>query len=206
MAYALLYGLGIGVILSSMLGTVFFFLVQNSIANGFKSSIFIAAGVISSDVLLIVLSYFNANLFPSGGYAESLVRIGGAILLLVMGVSNIRKHSKPQFAVPVYHSPWLLASKGFMLNALNPGNYISWLSISALLINVNHYSLAERWWFYTGALLSIFGMEMLIAVGAAKIKAYISEKFMRRLDLVLGIVFLVFAFVLLWPMLRELFK
>lgn len=204
MVYALLYGLGIGVILSSMLGTVFFFLVQNSIANGFKSSIFIAAGVISSDILLIVLSYFNANLFPSGGYAENLVRLGGALLLVIMGIGNIRKHSKPQFAVPVYNSPWLLASKGFMLNALNPGNYISWLSISALLINVNHYTLGERWWFYVGALLSIFGMEILIALGAAKIKTYISEKFMRRLDLVLGIVFLVFAVVLLWPLLRNL--
>ena len=134
MIYALFYGLGIGVVLSSMLGTVFFFLVQNSIANGFKSSVFIATGVITSDILLIVLSYFNANLFPSGGYAETLVRIGGALLLLLMGIGNIRKHSKPQFAVPVYSSPWLLASKGFMLNALNPGNYISWLSISALLI------------------------------------------------------------------------
>ena len=151
MVYALLYGLGIGVILSSMLGTVFFFLVQNSIANGFKSSIFIAAGVISSDIMLIVLSYFNANLFPSGGYAENLVRLGGALLLVIMGIGNIREHSKPQFAVPVYNSPWLLASKGFMLNALNPGNYISWLSISALLINVNHYTLGERWWFYVGA-------------------------------------------------------
>ncbi|HCT22199.1 MAG TPA: lysine transporter LysE, partial [Chitinophagaceae bacterium] len=60
MVYALLYGLGIGVVLSSMLGTVFFFLVQNSIANGFKSSVFIATGVITSDILLIVLSYFNA--------------------------------------------------------------------------------------------------------------------------------------------------
>ena len=47
-------------------------------------------------------------------------------------------------------------------------------------------------------------MEILIALGAAKIKTYISEKFMRRLDLVLGIVFLVFAVVLLWPLLRNL--
>ena len=47
---------------------------------------------------------------------------------------------------------------------------------------------------------------MLIALGAAKIKAYISEKFMRRLDLVLGIAFLVFAVVLVWPLLRDLLR
>ena len=46
-----------------MLGTVFFCLIQNSIDNGFKSGYFIATGVIVSDLLLIVVSYFNSNLF-----------------------------------------------------------------------------------------------------------------------------------------------
>ncbi len=206
MVYALIYGLGIGILLSSMLGTVFFFLIQNSISNGFRSSLFIAAGVIVSDILLILISYFNAYLLPSGGYAENLVRLGGGALLLGMGVSYLRKNSNAAIDVPLYSSPWMLASKGFLLNILNPGNYVSWLSISAILINVHQYSILERWWFYAGALGSIFGMEVLFAVLAVKIKKYLHERVLQRIDWVLGIIFIVFSGILLWPLLRDAFK
>jgi L-lysine exporter family protein LysE/ArgO len=206
MVYALIYGLGIGILLSSMLGTVFFFLIQNSISNGFRSSLFIATGVIVSDILLILISYFNAYLLPSGGYAENLVRLGGGALLLGMGVSYLRKNSNAAVDVPLYSSPWMLASKGFLLNILNPGNYVSWLSISAILINVHQYSILERWWFYAGALGSIFGMEVLFAVLAVKIKKYLHERVLQRIDWVLGIIFIVFSGILLWPLLRDAFK
>jgi L-lysine exporter family protein LysE/ArgO len=200
MFYALFYGLGIGILLSSMLGTVFFFLIQNSISNGFRSSLFIAAGVIVSDILLILISYFNAYLLPSGGYAEHLVRLGGGVLLLGMGINYLRKNPNVVTDVPLYSSPWMLASKGFLLNILNPGNYVSWLSISAILINVHQFSILERWWFYAGALGSIFGMEVLFALLAVRIKKYLSQKVLHRIDLALGIVFIVFAVILLWPL------
>ena len=190
--------------LSSMLGTVFFFLVQNSLANGVKSTIYIALGVISSDLLLIILSHFNSSLFPSGGQAEIWVRMGGAMFLLFLGISNIRKHTKLKYNTEIIRSPWMLASKGFMLNGLNPGNYFSWLSISAILTNVNHYTTAQLYWFYGGAMASIFGMEMLIAFGAVKIKRFVSEKLLHRIDVALGIVLIIFALVLLWPIVNEL--
>jgi len=97
MAYALFYGLLTGLILSSMLGTVFFCLLQNSIINGFKSGAFVAMGVIIADILLIVLGHFSASIFPSGGTTEMIVRIGGAIFLLILGISNLRSHKKILF-------------------------------------------------------------------------------------------------------------
>lgn len=166
MLYAFFYGLLTGLILSSMLGTVFFCLVQNSIINGFKSGAWVATGVIFSDIILIVLTYFSATLFPQGGNTEMTVRICGAIFLLIMGISNLRSHKKILFPKADNKNPYLLASKGFMLNILNPGNYLSWLAVAATINNVLHFSNGQRWLFYTGALAGIFGMEMLISFAA----------------------------------------
>ena len=60
MSEILMYGFLTGMVMSVMLGTVFFALVQNSIDYGFRTGIFIALGVIASDLLLITLSWFNA--------------------------------------------------------------------------------------------------------------------------------------------------
>jgi L-lysine exporter family protein LysE/ArgO len=199
MVYAFFYGMFTGLLLSIMLGTVFFFLLQNSIENGFKSGMFISTGVIISDIILITLSYFNASLFPSGGKTEMIVRVCGAVLLLVMGINNLRKRKQAVVANANSKNSLVLGSKGFMLNILNPGNYLSWLAVSATLNNVLHFSNTERWLFYGGALCSIFGMEVLISLAASWLKKYISDQFLQRLNLVLGIVFIVFCLVLLKP-------
>lgn len=200
MMYAFFYGLLTGLILSSMLGTVFFCLIQNSIINGFKSGAFVATGVIISDIILIVLSYFSSTLFPQGGHTEMIVRICGAVFLIIMGISNLRSHKKILFPKADNKNPYLLTSKGFMLNILNPGNYLSWLAVAATLHNVLHFSNSERWLYYTGALSGIFGMEMLISFAANWFKKFISDKFLHRIDVVLGMVFIIFSLLLIKPL------
>jgi L-lysine exporter family protein LysE/ArgO len=200
MLYAFFYGLLTGLILSSMLGTVFFCLVQNSIINGFKSGAYVSTGVIISDIILILLTYFSATLFPQGGNTEMIVRICGAVFLATMGISNLQSHKKILFPKADNKNPLVLASKGFMLNVLNPGNYLSWLAVAATLHNVLHFSSGERWLYYTGALSGIFCMEMLISFAATWFKKFISDKFLHRIDVVLGIVFIIFSLLLLKPL------
>jgi L-lysine exporter family protein LysE/ArgO len=205
MIYAFFYGLGTGIVLSSMLGTVFFFLVQNSIDNGAKSSMVISLGVIFSDIILITLSYFNATLIPKDGTAEMIVRLVGAVFIIVLGLSNIYKKASVAYQHQEPKSKFVLAVKGFSLNFFNPGNFISWVATSALLANVLHFSIGQRIWFYVGALTAIFLMEMLISYGAVYLKRFISQKLLQKINLVLGFIFLVLGVVLLWPVVAKLF-
>jgi L-lysine exporter family protein LysE/ArgO len=200
MTYAFFYGLGTGILLSSMLGTVFFSLVQNSIDNGVKSSLFICTGVIVSDVVLIALTYFNADLVPKGSTTEMVVRLLGAAVLLAMGVGSFFKKTAMRFPHNRPGGMAILIGQGFMLNFFNPGNFISWLAISSMLVNVLHFTIGQRVWFYVGALLAIFVMELLISKGAVYLKRFISRRFLQRLNLVLGVVFIAFSLWLLWPL------
>ena len=191
-------------VLSSMLGTVFFCLVQNSIDNGIRSNLYISAGVILSDVILITLSYFNAQLIPRDGTAEMIVRLVGSLFILGLGFSNVFKNAKPVYAASDKKTLYL-AVRGFTLNFFNPANFFSWIAVSALLRNVLHLTVGGRIWFYIGALMAIFLMEVLISYGAVYLKRFLSPKHLHNINLVMGILFIVFGLVLLWPVIAKAF-
>lgn len=200
MIMAFIYGLGTGIVLSSMLGTVFFSLIQTSIAYGVRTTLFISAGVIFSDMLLIALTYYNAALLPENSQTEWLVRLAGAAVLLGMGLSNLLRRASLSFPVLAARGKWLMVAKGFTLNFFNPGNFISWLSVSALLAGVLHYSTSQKLAYYAGALTAILLAEVLIAYGARFLKQYISDRFLFYLNRILGLIFCGFAIALLWPL------
>jgi L-lysine exporter family protein LysE/ArgO len=204
MIYAFFYGFGTGIVLSSMLGTVFFSLVQNSIDNGIKSNLYISFGVIFSDILLITLSHFNAQLIPKDGTAEMVVRLVGALFIIGLGLSNIYKKANVSYA-HLEKRPAFLAVRGFTLNFFNPGNFFSWIAVSALLGNVLHFSMGGRIWFYIGALVAIFLMELLISYGAVALKRYINPKHLHDINVIMGFIFLAFGIVLLWPIIAKIF-
>ncbi len=187
-----------------MLGTVFFCLVQNSIDNGIRSNLYISAGVIVSDIILITLSYFNAQLIPKDGTAEMIVRLVGSLFILGLGFSNVVKKSKLVYA-PSDKKAFYLAARGFTLNFFNPGNFFSWIAVSALLRNVLHFSEGGRISFYIGALMAIFLMEILISYGAVFLKRFLSPRHLHNINLVMGVLFIVFGIVLLWPVIAKLF-
>ena len=190
--------------LSTMLGTVFFYLIQNSIDNGFKSGIAIALGVIISDVILISLSSLNAYIIPQGGTTEIIVRIIGAGLLLFIGLYSIFKKtaatiypSTQKMSVPKY------MVNGFILNAINPANFFMWVGISTTLHNSDGYTTMRLIIYFSGALLAIFLTEVLISYSASKLKRYLDERAMTIVNVLSGIAFLIFAGVVLWPVLNR---
>jgi L-lysine exporter family protein LysE/ArgO len=196
MTELVMYGFLTGMVMSVMLGTVFFALVQNSIDYGFKTGIFISIGVISSDILLIMLSWFNAELIPEGSTTDLIVRLCGAIFLLTYGLSNLLK--KERAAYPQTEKKHLLkfVSMGFLLNILNPGNYIGWLAVTTQLKTVAKLDVYEASFYFTGALSAIFLMECLISLGASFLKPYITDHFLRWVNRLIGALFIAFAFAL----------
>lgn len=202
MIAAFFYGLGTGMIMSIMLGTVFFALIQNSIDNGFKSGMFISLGVILSDVILISITYFNATLIPEGGTTEQIVRVCGAIFLLIYGLSNLLNKKKIAYPKTGKGQIMYFMGIGFLLNILNPGNFIGWTVVSTSLSQVAEYSNTETVLYYVGALAAIFGVETLISYGAVQLKRFVTLKFLMMVDRVVGVLFLIFAVVLVWPMVK----
>ena len=196
MSEIVLYGFLTGMVMSLMLGTVFFALVQNSIDHGFKTGVFISIGVIISDILLISLSWFNAELIPEGSTTDWVVRLCGAIFLLFYGLSNLFKKENIAYPKTEKKQVTKFILMGFFLNVLNPGNYIGWLAITTQLQTVAKYSLTASVCYFIGALSAIFIMECLISWGASFLKPYITARFLRLVNRLVGILFIGFAIAL----------
>jgi L-lysine exporter family protein LysE/ArgO len=200
MTEAIFYGMLTGAVMSVMLGTVFFALVQNSIEHGAKTGFLISLGVILSDVILISIAYFNAALIPEGGTTENIVRIAGTLFLFIYGINNLRSNKKVFYPKTRRGKALVFISTGFLLNILNPGNLIGWVAVSAYVTKVAEYKGNLVLLFFTGSLFAIFIMEMLIALGASHLKDYLTTKVLRTIDRVIGLLFLCFAIVVIWPL------
>jgi threonine/homoserine/homoserine lactone efflux protein len=196
MSEILMYGFLTGMVMSVMLGTVFFALVQNSIDYGCRTGIFIALGVIASDLLLITLSWFNAELIPPGGTTDLIVRICGALFLLFYGLSNLLKKDKAAYPQTEKKQLLKFSSMGFLLNILNPGNYIGWLAVTTQLKTVAKYEVAQATIYFIGALSAIFLMECLISWSASFLKPYITDRFLQLVNRLIGVLFIAFAIAL----------
>ncbi|OIN57315.1 LysE family translocator [Arsenicibacter rosenii] len=194
MIEALFYGLITGVLLCWTFGTVFFSLLQNSVDNGYKAGMKIAFGVVVCDSLFIASALFGTSFLPKIDGFELAISIIGVIFLSVMGIANLVK-GVPRLAYPttrfgnfLYYF-WI----GFLLNGLNPVNFLTWVGLTAYLRKSLHYDLDEQIGFLAMSVLAIFLTQTAIAVSAHKLKRLFTPRVILIFNRVTGVIFLAVA-------------
>lgn len=186
-------GLLTGVVLSLMLGTVFFSLIRNSIEFGYKTGIFIAAGVIICDVMFISLALLSSGFAVFLKDYQNTISTVGGLILMAMGAYMFFK-SKPASTegkafVSSKSSVLFYMGNGFLLNVLNPVNFFSWLAISSVLTIEYSYNMNQQLVYFSACLFSIFTVEIGIAYFASKLKKWMTDKVIQRINQISGIVF-----------------
>ncbi len=191
---ALLYGLLTGVGLSLTFGTVFFSLVQNSVDNGYAAGFKIAFGVLVCDLVFVFFAIFGTTFLPDiANFREWMAGVG-VVFLLIMGVGNIIKgqpkltYPKTSFGDLIYYF-----SLGFLLNGLNPVNFISWVTIASYIRTSLHYNMNQVLLFFAASVIAIFIIECLIAIFSHKLKRLFTPKVVTVFNKVTGVVFVFIA-------------
>lgn len=189
-----LYGFLVGVALCLTFGTVFFALIQNSVDNGFRSGLKIVTGVIIGDILFVLAALLGTSFIPKVQGFEHIMAIVGVIFLTAMGLVNILRGS-PRLAYPttrlgnfVYYF-----TTGFFLNALNPINFISWVTIVAYIRSHLHYSMPQQFSFMGAALVGVFATETALAYYANRLKRLFTPRVVTIFNRTTGFVFLAVA-------------
>jgi threonine/homoserine/homoserine lactone efflux protein len=185
-------GMGTGVLLSLMLGTVFFALINNSVNHGFKTGLSVAVGVIISDVIFISFCIFGSQFIPKiQSYELQIKAIGGSLVILLgisqlvrkSGVSKVQRFSKAG-------SITFFVSQGFLLNFLNPVNLVSWFAINTYLISALDFNKWQLVNFFAGCLIAIFLMEALLAYSAHRVKKHLKDKTIYIMNKTIGGLFI----------------
>jgi threonine/homoserine/homoserine lactone efflux protein len=195
---SVLKGIVSGIVLAFLIGPVFFTILQTSIERGFWSGFFVAIGISLSDAFYISICYLGVyQLFDKGNFKEYLAYFGGGVLL-IMGlyylVIKSRKlaHYDPQNVQA--KSPYKLIVKGFIINGLTPMVLIFWLgTVGVATTELGYSTPGKAIPFFVAIVCTVFITDLIKAKLADKLRLALTPKFIRTMNLVLGIVLLIFG-------------
>lgn len=197
----LLGGMGAGIVMSFMLGTVFFALINNSINSGPFSGALVATGVLISDILFIGIVLFGSQYIPELMSYENEVKWLGGSFIVLLGMIQIIRQSRVHYQDLIYSvrkkAPLLFISEGFMLNVLNPVNLVMWGGITAYLTNVYHLNLIQKIYFFSGAITAIFFTETGISYLAHRLKKLLNAQRIKHLNYFIGGLFILLGILMI---------
>ena len=203
----ILKGIVTGFILSIMVGPVFFVLLETSIRKGVKAAVAFDLGVILNDILYIAIAYvfYNQVETLSQGNDNSVLRIVGGSVFLAFGIYNFFKKVKGFKIDDVgvvrtnARGYFLLGLKGFLLNLANPMVIFYWFSVMTL--GARDQAEDGSGWsmllYIIAILITFFSIDLLKIFGAKSLRPLVTKKLLRGLNMLIGIVFAVFAVVLI---------
>jgi threonine/homoserine/homoserine lactone efflux protein len=190
-------GIGMGLLLSLIVGPVFFALIQNSIEKGFKYAVAMAAGIVLSDSIYVLVSYFGVTLVTQNPLVEVVLGYVGGVFLIGFGVVSFVKKSMDRPSTggisagrPLKRKGFL---KGFSLNGVNPFVMLFWVSIASMIRLKEAFSALDVIGFYLGMLLTSFIVDVIKAYGAAKIKNLITPNVMLNLNRFVAVALVLFG-------------
>jgi threonine/homoserine/homoserine lactone efflux protein len=201
MIEALIQGIGLGLLLSILVGPVFFLLIKISIEKGVKEALILDIGVLAGDFFIIWLCYLGtADIFKNVEYAKILGYIGSGILITV-GITpffqKARTESKDLSIKGKTNMP-LLMIKGFVLNITNPFVIFFWIASVGYAVTTFDALPAPIFIYFVACMITYLIVDLGKIYGAMSIKKHLTPKTILTINrfasagvILLGIIMLI---------------
>ena len=205
----LLGGIKVGLILSFMIGPIFFALVQTSVEEGFRAGAMVALGIWVSDTSFVLAVYYGVSYLAEIVKAPSfslILGIAGSILLACFGLATLLTIPKGLLSntLPEYKrsSSYLsLFIKGFLINTINPFTVFFWTSLMGTVVVKDGFDGQQASWFFGAVLGTIVTTDLLKVILAKKIRYSLRPVHLLWLRRISGGALIVFGVVLLFRVL-----
>jgi len=127
----------LGILLSFMVGPVFFVLLETSAVKGFRAAFVFDLGVVTADLVFITIAYFSSYRLIQSIKNDPAIYLFGGILMLTYGVISFLKTNKAKKELiendddeELVKNNYLgMYIKGFLLNFINVGVLLFWFLI-----------------------------------------------------------------------------
>ena len=96
-------------------GPVFFAITETSLKRGFISGAIVSLGILVSDIIYVTIIVLGFSALFSDNYSQSIFSLFGGIMLLIFGISFLRKNidAIPKDIISVSKKPFESFIKGF---------------------------------------------------------------------------------------------
>lgn len=199
MLSALFHGILLGLLLSILIGPVFFMLIKTSISDGFRDAMFLEAGIFLSDIFCITISYLGlAQLFMKPEH-EPLILTCGGIILLIFGITTYfsRKKMADPDAPPKRTPIHKLMMKGFFFNLSNPSVILFWIGAVGITVSQYKSDAVDVGIYFAGTIITVVLIDVLKALLAVRIKSLLTPKMFDRINKISGAAIFTFGIFLL---------
>jgi threonine/homoserine/homoserine lactone efflux protein len=201
----LLEGIKIGLILSFMIGPIFFALVQTSVDEGFRAGLMVAVGIWVSDTSYVLGVYFGVSLLANVVNTQTftlVLGVAGSILLIIFGLVTLLTIPKGLLTdtLPEYKrsSSYLsLFIKGFLINTINPFTVFFWSSLMGTVVIKDGFNGTQAFGFFAGVLGTIVVTDLLKVFLAKRIRYSLRPVHLLWLRRISGAALIAFGVVLL---------
>ncbi|XOD68218.1 MAG: LysE family translocator [Flavobacteriales bacterium Tduv] len=180
-----------------LIGPVFFMLIETSLFKGPKAAIMLDLGVLLADVVCIALAYYSS--WEISEYIQnhpSLFKLGGFIIFIYgwfMTFSKGSLHFKNE--LPPANNYLHLILKGFLLNFINIGVVVFWISI-VLVISAT-YPEPGKFILYIGIVLTTsFYIDLIKILLAGKFHHKFNDQLAYKIRKIMGLILAVFGVIL----------
>lgn len=190
-----------GMALCFSIGPAFFGLIQISLKRGYPSGIAMAMGIFLSDFIYLLLAYFGISAWLMDDAYAIPVGVTGGVLLIAYGMYQYVKKTKVQNVDGdmgnAKYSYGAMALKGFLMNLFNPFVIFLWIGAIGLASTKfnNEFPLVLA--FFTTTLATVLGTDILKSLAAHKIKGYLNDLWIHRVNQIAGIIMVISGIVLI---------
>ncbi len=200
MILIILKGIGLGLVIATLVGPVFFSLLQASIKHGVRQALFMALGISLSDATYIFLTYFGLAQFSENPMFIKWMGLGGGSILIATGLYAIfkRAHRTETSAedLPQHHKLKFFI-KGFVLNFINPAVLIFWVGAVGVVSLDFDYINTKVGLFFLCTLLTVFATDVIKIYVATLLSRIINDTILNWLNKIVGIAMVVYGIILI---------
>jgi threonine/homoserine/homoserine lactone efflux protein len=200
MLHSVFQGIILGLTVSISLGPALMALIQTSIKHGIKTGIFLALGIFTSDLFVVIGAYFGASQIVTKNETQVIFGIIGGLVMIIFGLFSMLHKVNLNEQIEVVNEirvkkPGVMRYyfKGFILNIANPFLWAFWIT-SVLAISSsyrgNHLLIIL---FFAGTLGTILITDILKCVLANKIKVAANPYVKLWLNRIVGAIFILFG-------------
>jgi amino acid exporter len=193
-------GIGLGIVLSFVTGPVFFALIKTSIEKGFHAGMWLAAGVVLSDLIYIILTIYGSSFIQVENSYKVPIGVTGSVILLGIGLYYFFKKVKinhENINCKKRNTGYFF--KGFLMCIFNPSMFLYWVSVTSGFISMHgQLDTSEILPFFGSILITQFSMDTVKAYYSNKLRYRIKENTMVMLNRTAGALIIIFALKLIY--------
>jgi threonine/homoserine/homoserine lactone efflux protein len=198
---SLVKGFALSLLLVFSVGPLVFTIIKQSINNGRVGGFSFVGGIWLSDVMWVILSNAFSELVIQMLHFKKEIGFTGSMFLIAMGVYflffkkiHLKEDENKIIITTRTHAKLVLS--GFLINALNPGVMIFWLT-TATTIAATH-TVKQRIIIFTTCLIVNTSVDILKVLLAGKIRKRMNEKNISLINKISGALLLGFGIALLF--------